>query len=182
MSCDGTSQHAKELIRLKYDTTAEGYDELYREEQFEKYRFVVRSVEGAVLDSGCGTALLLEYLSLAGYLSQVKYYVCLDFSEGMLGVARRRVKVLNMDVLVDFVQADVEYLPLRGCVVDYSFSVTVLSLLEYPQQAVRELARVTRRSAIFTLLNKVVDLLGVRYRGRVVKDYVYEVKTVCAIT
>nr|MEB3844198.1 hypothetical protein [Desulfurococcales archaeon] len=66
-------------IREKYEATAQGYDELYRAEQYEKYFAALRRVppSGRVLDAGCGTGLLIEFLALQGLLHNVEEYVCL---------------------------------------------------------------------------------------------------------
>ena len=51
-------------MRLRYDAEADGYDELYSDEQRTKYELAFRSIVfcGAdrILDCGCGTGIFLE--------------------------------------------------------------------------------------------------------------------------
>ncbi|MEM4827645.1 MAG: hypothetical protein QXK07_06365, partial [Desulfurococcaceae archaeon] len=61
------------------------YDELYKDEQFEKYNCLVQLVgepRGDLLDAGCGTGLLYSYIRIMGY--RIDRYICLDPDEEML--------------------------------------------------------------------------------------------------
>ena len=79
-----------EDIILKYDLTSDIYDKLYKDEQFEKYRFLFfekkLGVRNRILDIGCGTGLLVDFLRksrINGYMT----YVCLEPSRRMLEYA-----------------------------------------------------------------------------------------------
>ncbi len=76
-----------------YDLTARTYDELYREEQFIKYNYVFQTLGlktgNTLLDLGCGTALLYEYL-VTNRVDDFKKYICVDQSIGMLEIANRK--------------------------------------------------------------------------------------------
>ena len=173
----------RHIVRERYNATATGYDELYSEEQLEKYVAACEreglKPEGLVLDDGCGTGLFIEYLLGRGMLEPVSYTICLDISEAMLGIARERFKRLRVDHLVDIVVADAENLPLRDSSVDYTYSFTVFTLLDSPQQGVKEALRVTRRLLIYTVLAKAIAFPGGRaprfpgYRGRAGKDFLF---------
>jgi cyclopropane fatty-acyl-phospholipid synthase-like methyltransferase len=72
----------KREIRLRYDAEANGYDELYSEEQRTKFEFALRRIalrrEDRILDCGCGTGIFLE--KAAG---SVQFAVGVDLSPKM---------------------------------------------------------------------------------------------------
>ncbi|MEM4445063.1 MAG: class I SAM-dependent methyltransferase [Thermofilum sp.] len=137
-----------EKVSLSYDLLAEGYDELYREEQEAKYRVVLAAVppEEPALDAGCGTGLLLEKLHC--------YAVGVDLSLPMLLAAKRR----GRGELADLVCAHAELLPFRSCSFPVAYSVTVVH--EAPG-LIGEVKRVLRRGGrgVVTLLRKKAELL-----------------------
>jgi ubiquinone/menaquinone biosynthesis C-methylase UbiE len=54
----------KRETRFRYDAEADGYDELYSEEQRTKYELALRRIAisrgDRILDCGCGTGIFLE--------------------------------------------------------------------------------------------------------------------------
>jgi len=143
----------KKLIQLKYNTTAPSYDNLYKSEQLEKYseiegvlrNSILKKRNVAILDAGCGTCLLLEYLYqhiLKSEKYTQVYYVGLDFSIGMLNQAKKRVH--NLELLVDLVLADIDYLPLRSGVFHILTVITVIQNLPDIKTSLSELLRVLR--------------------------------------
>lgn len=97
-----------------YNTISNSYDELYATEQYAKYEVITyninRNINLVVLDVGCGSGLILEYLTLRGY--NIKYYIGLDISSKMVELALRRSK--NLNVIADFIVADLTYPPVRS--------------------------------------------------------------------
>ena len=142
------------IIRERYNAAAEGYDELYGGEQVVKYDAVIKLVRprGTVLDAGCGTGLLLEYLAVKGFLVDVDKYICLDYSSRMLEIARGRVSRFCWGVDCHLVLANVENIPLADKSVDVTYSITVLDLVDDPASAIREMLRVTKGPVIVSLL------------------------------
>ncbi len=140
---------------IGYDVPAEGYDELYGEEQFEKYSAIVSELEkevagiSVVADVGCGTGLLGEYLRTLGFGG---IYVGIDLASERLESAKRRADSSWM-----LIQADAEHLPLRSRSIDLVACVTVIHLLDV-ERAVREIVRVSRGYLAVTLLWKRLDL------------------------
>jgi len=57
----------RELVD-RYEAGCEAYDELYLSEQLEKYEAALRLLRprGRVVDVGCGTGLLVEYMAKGG--------------------------------------------------------------------------------------------------------------------
>lgn len=143
----------KKLIQIKYNTTASSYDNLYRSEQLEKYseiesilrNSILKKYNVIILDAGCGTCLLLEYLYqhiLKGEKHTQIYYVGLDFSIGMLNQAKKRIH--NLELLVDLILADIDYLPLRSEVFHILMVITVIQNLPDIKTSLLELLRVLR--------------------------------------
>lgn len=105
-----------------YNAISSSYDELYSAEQYSKYEVIAYNINrdvNLILDVGCGSGLILEYLTLKGY--NIKYYVGLDISSKMIELALRRSK--NLNVMADFIIADLTYPPIRS---DDMFDVITL--------------------------------------------------------
>lgn len=143
-----------QTVRERYEIACDSYDELYKHEQAEKYYIALKysKPEGIVLDAGCGTALLAEFLEALGLTSRIELYICLDYSSCMLREARRRLASLRLNHVL--IEASIESLPIPDKSVDVIYSVTVLNLLEDPLIGLRELRRVSRRDIIVTVLRE----------------------------
>ena len=132
---------------LDYDRLSSSYDMLYGEEQREKYEEIFRHAVGKelgiILDIGCGTALLLEYLR-NNHGHEFTYYIGVDKSVGMLRVAKRR-----RGAEADLIQADAHNIPLREKSIDKTLAITVIHHLD-EKKALEEIRRVTREEAIIT--------------------------------
>lgn len=169
-------------IRERYEAACESYDELYRAEQYEKYYVALRKVKphGVVLDAGCGTALLAEFLRGWGLIDEVEAYICLDYSGCMLRIASWKLGVLCSGNCY-MVMGDVERLPLRDNVADVAYAFTVLDLLEDPLRGLEELSRVTRGSVVVSVLktlglkDKLIEM-GFKILGVTSKDVIFKVK------
>jgi len=138
----------KREMRLRYDAEADGYDELYSDEQRMKYELGLRRIvfcgEDLVLDCGCGTGIFLERVA-----GSVQFVVGLDLSPEMLERARLRLGQISN---VDLVCADIGFLPFSEGSFGYVFMFTVLpSVQTYWGDTMREALRVLRRHGIMTL-------------------------------
>jgi len=149
----GTKARKGHVIRERYEATAKGYDELYRAEQYEKFSITLKKAppRGRVLDAGCGTGLLMEYMYTAGYLDNVSLYVCLDYSREMLRIARWRLSRICPDKCI-VVEGNIMSLPFADRSFDYVYSFTVLDLVDSIEKAVTELIRVSSGQVIVSLL------------------------------
>lgn len=134
------NENLKAKIREKYDREAESYDELYSEEQFEKYALMVKAVplDGSqvYLDCGCGTGLLIERA-----LKGVKLAVGVDFSLGMIRKAREKLKGLGN---VELVLADGNHLPFVDGAFHTAFSFTVVDGKVNKEEMLAEIHRALR--------------------------------------
>lgn len=147
-------ERAKARVMTSYAATSGCYDELYAEEQFGKYAVAFRAVKpsGAVLDAGCGTGLLLEYMKATWHVSSVSLYLGLDLTYEMVRRARLRAFKLGLAWLADFIVGDVERLPLREAAFDVVYAFTVMDLLENGERGLHELKRVCRGRLVYTRL------------------------------
>ncbi|MCE4614022.1 MAG: class I SAM-dependent methyltransferase [Desulfurococcales archaeon] len=165
-------------VREKYDATADTYDSIYKAEQFEKYMVTLSKVRprGIVLDAGCGTGLLAEYLAPLGYFeSSITLYICLDYSRGMLEIASRRLSRICPHKCIT-IEGDIEDIPLRDLSVDWGLSFTVVDLAESKNKAIMELDRVARRGFVVSFLKKLpykdLFLEAMKYLGSSSKDVI----------
>ena len=138
----------EDAIVEKYDATAPSYDELYRYEQYRKYGTLIQLVgantrSATILDAGCGTGLLIEYLSQS-HLDDYSRYICLDPSIGMLS----RLIVKEIDHRVIPVLGYAEETPLRDSSIDITVSITVWGNIVDHEKAILEFTRVTRDNGL----------------------------------
>jgi ubiquinone/menaquinone biosynthesis C-methylase UbiE len=130
----------KKTIRDRYDDlSGRVYDMRYTEEQRLKYESMLAEVrirpDDIVLDNGCGTGLLFEYVKA--------YIVGLDVSVKLLSKAKERDK----DV-VHLVNGDSENLPFRPRVFNSVMSFTVLQNASSPELMLREMDSARRGDGV----------------------------------
>lgn len=115
----------------KYNQTANIYNKRYREVQREKYKLMLAGIElkGKILDHGCGTGLLSEFLK--------RELVGVDNSKEML-------KIRGSGDL-----ADAEELPYKSNSFDYVLSFTTLQNCSDPERAIKEVKRVSKPKGTF---------------------------------
>ncbi|WFO76157.1 class I SAM-dependent methyltransferase [Desulfurococcaceae archaeon MEX13E-LK6-19] len=131
---------------LLYDTTYSRYDELYRDEQYEKYEYVIfnkRILPGSlILDLGCGTGLFYEFLKNENI--NVEKYICIDPSSGML--SRVLSKTHGGDKFrILIIQGYGEQIPLRSNMVDTIYSFTVINNVIDKKSFLYEAKRVLKK-------------------------------------
>jgi len=148
----GWQLEAKRQVKVKYDTTAPSYDELYGEEQRRKYEAILKELEKAkykkVIDAGCGTGLLMEQLH-----DNCEHIVGIDISIGMLKIAKAR---LNRKVNASLILADVENIPVKKGRFDLALAITLIQNTPNPEKALRELKEKLNQNGtlVFTGMKK----------------------------
>lgn len=161
-----------------YEEISSGYEELYGEEQSRKYAQVFKelSLRGyltrenqVILDLGCGTSSLIEFLHNEFRDTASSYYVGLDLSPSMCFLSRKRIE--RVGLLGDVVAGDVFRPPFRDKVANTVFSITVLTCRDPLKEVVLNLKNLLRSDGLlcYTLLcsdsNKVLrhdlELCGV---------------------
>lgn len=126
------------------------YDDLHREEQFSKYSCLLEIIgnpQGDLLDVGCGTALLHEYLKERGV--EPRRYVCLDPEPGMLWIAARKLNKISTAIII---LGYAEDLPVRSGSFDWVVSISTWGALEDPRRALSEAERTIKSggTVVFT--------------------------------
>jgi ubiquinone/menaquinone biosynthesis C-methylase UbiE len=131
---------SKLKVRSDYDRSAFCYNTRYKKIQWEKYEIMLHdmSFQGNILDLGCGTGLLAEFLQIP--------VIGVDISEEMLRkVCTERV-----------VQADMDWLPFASSVFHAVLSFTAIQNLPSFNRVFAEVYRVLKpgHPFIFTILSK----------------------------
>ena len=130
----------KRKVMLRYDVTAEMYDERYAQEQQRKYKKALENVYVAgkkVLDVGCGSGLFFKDVA-----AQAGLVIGVDVSLKLLNKAKEQGNAFsNVAVL----QADVDHLPFRDGLFSAVFAFTVFQNVPKPAVTLNELKRVAKK-------------------------------------
>ncbi len=146
----------KRQVMQRYDLTAHLYDMRYAEEQNAKIKAALKNINlkknDLVLDVGCGTGLLFEYVA-----DKTKATIGLDISEGTLLQAKRRAKNYSN---VHLIHADADHMPLKDKVFSHIFAMTFIQNTPKPIETLNEIKRVGKGNAFFVVtgLKKVFTL------------------------
>ncbi len=172
VSLNSSNENSELTLLSPYDITANSYDTLYSEEQQAKYSIVLYKINielnDRVLDAGCGTCLLYEYLISKNMSFQ--YYVGLDISRGML--EKCLDKRVFTDPRVDIVLGNIEETPFRINSFTKVFAFTVLDLVD-KEKALSELKSLVKQGIIvYTLLKSRGCKPGIEGESSV-KDCIY---------
>lgn len=141
----------QDLHQEFFDNLAAEWDLQYTAEDLERLSHLVGKMPlspgMSILDLGCGTGVLFDFLlprvGTAGLVTGV------DFSFGMTQQARRRCPFSNLTV----VDANACRLPFRGSSYDMAISFAAFPHFEDKAMAVREVGRVLRRGASFYIVH-----------------------------
>jgi len=137
----------KRDVMRNYDHLAGIYDAQYSEEQNEKMKAALRSVDvkddDYVLDLGCGTGLLFEHVG-----NRAKLLVGLDVSTKILNGAKKRAKRFpNVAVL----RADADLTPFPNEIFDAIFAITLLQNMPNPLSTLQEIKRISKHHAFIAI-------------------------------
>jgi len=146
----------KKNIIEKYNSTSSFYDNRYSKIQKEKYRILFRNCNlnyKTILDAGCGTGLLIEYvhdLSIDKIKKKVKY-IGIDISWKMLMNFSNKTKKIKDIEDINLILGDIENLPLRHDSFNVLFSITSLQNLPVIKKGLGELIRVGQKDSLLKL-------------------------------
>jgi demethylmenaquinone methyltransferase/2-methoxy-6-polyprenyl-1,4-benzoquinol methylase len=146
----------KKKIIEKYNSTSNFYDDRYRKIQNEKYKLQFEKTKfkhKTLLDAGCGTGLLFEYISNMNFnnLNKNLKYIGLDISLRMLTQFTNKIKRLNHRGNSSLILGDIENLPFRDDKFNLILSITSLQNLQDLRKGLQELIRVGKKNTAFTL-------------------------------
>ncbi len=137
----------KKEIAKRYDSSAEIYDNRYKDIQDKKYSEIFSRVNiqksKAILDIGCGTGTFLNIISEIE-ITGMKL-VGIDISLEMIKIAHE--KYPN----IDFVVADSDALPVKDFAFSQIFSITHLQNLQKPEQTLSEMIRISVKDALIVI-------------------------------
>jgi len=142
----GSLWSKKRKVLHHYNRLAGIYDSLYGEEQKSKIESILKLLsfgcKDMVLDAGCGTGLLIEYIAV-----RVNHLVGVDLAGESLKIAIERSRRLGVKRKVSLLRADVDHLPFRDAVFDKVFALTLLQNVPEPCETLREMLRVTKSNS-----------------------------------
>ena len=146
--------------KADYTKTALQYNKRYRDTQFEKYRIMLSglNLSGKILDHGCGTGLLSEFLKRDDLVG------C-DSSAGML-------KVRGSGDLTD-----VEKLPYEDNQFDRVLSFSVLMNCKNPEKAILEIKRVLKPKG--TIVCTFLKAFESKLKPMIAKNFTVKLETTC---
>ena len=142
------SNKKKKIIR-RYNDSSHFYDERYSLIQGEKFEFALNRYnynEKCILDAGCGTGLLYEFISLRSNGIQ-KRFVSIDISVEMLKKLKKKQKSLQKTIKISPILSDIESIPIRNDIFDAVFSFTSFQNLEDVKRGFLEIIRVSKSNA-----------------------------------
>jgi ubiquinone/menaquinone biosynthesis C-methylase UbiE len=130
-----------------YDLTAHIYDTQYAEEQTAKIEAAMKGVSvekrGLVLDVGCGTGLLFNYVA-----SKAETIVGLDVSRKILLQAKKRAEKFKT---VHLILADADNMPLKDDIFSHVFAITLVQNMPNPVKTLNEVKRVAKTDAVIVV-------------------------------
>ena len=128
---------------MDYESIAEGYNELYEEEQVEKLEEIKKRIKvkesDLLLDVGCGTGISTNFFKCKS--------VGIDPSREMI---KRGKGIL--------VEAEAEHLPFKSNSFNIVLSVTALQNFKDYKKGVEEMERVSKGKIIITVLKKAIKI------------------------
>jgi len=146
----------KKNIIDKYNSTSTFYDNRYSKIQKEKYKILFRNCNlnyKTILDAGCGTGLLIEYiynLNINKTKKKVKY-IGIDISWKMLINFSNNTKKIKDIEDINLILGDIENLPLRQNTFNVIFSITSLQNLPVIKKGLSEFIRVGQKDSLLKL-------------------------------
>ena len=158
----------KKRIIEKYNSTAYFYDMRYATIQEMKYEIVIKdyNLNGKIIiDMGCGTGLLFEYLlNSITYHGIIRYiYIGIDISWSMLLEFKSKISQIGLSNPI-LILSDIENLPFRNNTFNSVFSLTSFQNLPNIKEGIRESLRVCKKNAEIKLsfLKKKFDFIKLR--------------------
>ena len=159
------NSNKKKKIIGNYNSSAPFYDKRYRLIQEEKYLKTLDNlfIKGKkILDAGCGTGLLFEFILKSGVIQNELrcHYVAIDISLKMLTEFKSKLLKLKEKPKVFLILSDIENLPFRDNSFNLIFSFTSFQNLPSHTEGFHEICRVGLEGGDlkFSILRKKLEL------------------------
>lgn len=141
---------------LPYDITCTSYDELYQEEQYSKYSYIVVSKgivpKDTIIDLGAGTGLFYKFIheKISNDPANIRY-IGIDPSNGMLSMFKTKLSHLKTRYNCLLIQAYGECMPIRDGVIKLIYSFTVINNVVDKQKFISEALSKLSRNGILVV-------------------------------
>lgn len=112
-----------------------------------------------ILDLGCGTGFSSEILVENGYR-----VIGIDVLLDMLSIAQEKKRTSNLYKILEYILADINFLPIRGEMVDHIISISSYNFITYRMENYGE--RVKRLNDTAKYLHKIL-----KERGRIIIEF-----------
>ena len=123
-----------------YDQISKGYNELYKEEQLEKIKKLIKIInkDKKTLDIGCGTAFYHKFF---------KNYTGIDNSKEMLKQSKANVKY-----------SEAENIPFKDNSFEQVISISAFHNFKNHKKALKEIQRVSKKIIAITIIKRTPKL------------------------
>jgi ubiquinone/menaquinone biosynthesis C-methylase UbiE len=136
----------KKKIIERYNNSSQFYDKRYNLIQREKFEFFLSQFdyfEKYILDAGCGTGLIYEFISLSEKKVRNRF-ISIDISINMLKKLKNKQKILKNKLSISPILSDIENIPIRNNIIDGIISFTSFQNLGDVKKGFLELVRVSK--------------------------------------
>tara|TARA_Y100000031_G_C8102617_1_gene329440 strand:- start:93 stop:566 length:474 start_codon:yes stop_codon:yes gene_type:complete len=133
-----------------YDKISKGYNELYKEEQLEKIKKLIKIIDKTkkTLDVGCGTAF---------YHTFFKNYTGIDNSKEMLKQSKANIKY-----------SQAENIPFKDNSFEQVISISAFHNFKDHKKALKEIERISKNTIAITIIKRTPKL---KYYKNLLKDF-----------
>lgn len=172
----------KKKIIEDYNSTSSFYDKRYEKIQMQKFDLILKDFNyeyKTMIDAGCGTGLLFEYILFEKEQNKTLSYIGTDISWMMLKEFQKKLEKLQINVNLNLILSDLEYMPLRSNIFNSIVSFTSLQNLGNLKVGVNELMRIAKNGAQFKISILKKNLNPKKFI-KIVKSYIkdLEVKSI----
>lgn len=131
--------HINEKIKKRYNRVSGIYDMMDKMIKEEWRKDLLSQVSGKVLEAGVGTGANISY-----YPEDIQSLTGVDFSKGMLKVAKEKGENKRLPYPVELEEADIQNLPFADNTFDSIVSTCVFCSVPDPVKGLKELRRVCK--------------------------------------
>ncbi len=128
-----------EKIKKRYNRVSGIYDMMDKMMKEDWRMDLLKQVSGKVLEAGVGTGANLSY-----YPPEIHSLTGIDFSPGMLKIAREKLERKQLPFPVELIEADIQELPFNDHTFDSIVSTCVFCSVPDPIKGLKELRRVCK--------------------------------------